>query len=405
MEIVVDMSRSPPSYEEAVNAAQGGVYSEPDDMNLDAVTGVGISRGEGILESLPHYPGMGSVVEFFKAEISGEPGKEKSPLCVEAGHILKELIKLCNEMDSKTNQKCAYANTANTFMHKPFDNYILLLLRDTYPDLENLHALRAHSMKHILERCLEKWNKPDKVISELLTRVFGLMCVVWELLSKEYSLHNQVNSQAAGLSAIEERMHNAQAELQNNLCQLSSTLLKAENIAGALEKLEQADSSAKQLQEMTALNTSMTKMCKDVRTMKEYRQADVQNLVDSVQKKTTLQTTLSESEKNLKKSKDTNKELLTANNTMHDTILEVNKENGLSGLFHDEQKRTIEALQGSLAGKDVTIAALQGSVASKDVTIAALQGSVASKDVTIAALQQLLQFHTAQQGHDHEGLF
>jgi len=376
------MSTDPPTYEEAVKVAIGvdentTHLSEVDDMNVDAGNVVGISRGDRKLETLPHYIGMGRVYEFFTEEVSGEEAKNDFPLSVEDGHRLKNLIDLCNEMQLQTTQKSGFANTANTFMHPAFQKHFLMLNRDTYKDLDNLHALRAHSMKHILERCLEKWNKPDEVITELLNRVFGVMCVVWDLLSKENSLLNQVNSQAAGLSVIEERMNNVQLELQSNLFHVSSNLLKAENIANALAKLEQAESSAKQLEEMKGLNKTMKKMGLDVGILAAKRQEDVTSMLAWVDEKLTLDQKMSDTEDNLQKYKAKHKEVLGANSTMHDNMIELQKENGLAILLHEEQKRTIEALQGA----------------------------VAAKDVTIAALQQLLQVTIAQQGQNTTPIF
>ena len=374
------MQDDPPTYADAMISLQARGDDntvEENGMIVDSRNPEEISAQGPILVHLPMLLEVGKVETFFTENASVEEAKYDVPLSVVEGHPMETWAHLSKRMDEATANQIGYARIANHFLHPPFQSHCLMLNKLKYPDLENLHALRTHSMKHILERCLQKWSKPEEVIMELLGRVFGVMCMSWDLLSKENSLLLQVNSQAAGLLVMEERMNKVHNELQSNLFQAGSNLVKAENISTLLGKLDLLGSNVDQLNEITAVKENVTKVAKDVGILVSERQEDAVRYLEHHLEKQTQEKKLSDKVEELEKYKEKYKEVRQINVTLSDAMIGLRTENNLAQILHAEQKNTIDALQGA----------------------------VTAKDVTIAALQELLRVTTAQQGQHSQAVF
>lgn len=289
-------------------------------------------------ERLPMHFEIGRVEETYPPPPRGQEAKTSGLLLLSENHKISNYAKLCNALEEAIGGSCGPEVTANGFLHPAFKKYVLDLLHQHRPDLKELCDLRLDSMKHILERSLEKWSQPEEVISELLGRVFGLMCALWDLLHKEDLLIAQVNFQAIGLKKIEEEFGTVQQEVNSNL-------IKAETIVKTLEQ-QVNDKTPETVKEVKAL---VDGIAGHVKVLADGRQNDMVLVIANTRLNEELNNSLLTAGKALETENARVTKLEKTITALGDTVVKLEEQNAMVGQLLVSKDQTIATLQQLVA--------------------------------------------------------
>jgi len=238
-------------------------------------------EGEAKRPKLFHLPEplmLGIVFKHFEADVDTKQATSTDALQVPVGCSFAQLVLICNTMVSLMDNKESPVSTANTFLHGPFQEFITKQLKNFIPDLGVLHNLRNHSMKYILEKCIEDSANPQKVIAELLARLFGVMCLLWDLLLKEKGWMAHINAQAAGVEMMQPKINEMHAKMAKEQRKMRKNLERSKTICDSMRLLKQTDKApemaAKNALEMDKLKETMVTLSNNFALMVKGRQEE-----------------------------------------------------------------------------------------------------------------------------------
>jgi len=173
------------------------------------------------------------------------------------------------------------SNTGNIMLNLQFRGAVLDFLQTFMPRLQSLNELTRDSMYHILNSALKHQGTPDEVISELISRVFGLMCVCWQLISNEA----EYNAKLIEQERVIHELKTVSIDFTNALEANDAKVLKHKTpeIVRTL-----ADTLAKQISELSKLNSSiieqtegMSKMSGEIAVLREKCNSNWENIINS----------------------------------------------------------------------------------------------------------------------------
>lgn len=177
-------------------------------------------------------------------------------------HASSRIKEIVDFYTKNSGMRPCISNTGNIMLNLQFQGAVLDFLQTYMPRLQSLNELTRDSMYHILHSALKHKGTPDEVISELLSRVFGLMCVCWELISNEAVYNAQVREQ----ERVIHELKTVSIDFTNALEANDEKLLKYKTpeIVRTL-----TDTLAKQISELTKVNSSILKQAEGMTKMSE----------------------------------------------------------------------------------------------------------------------------------------
>jgi len=376
----------PPTYEQAISrigdskiatmeagSAEGEGSIDASQMSTVAagyVQGEGSIDGEGEakrqrLAYLPQHFNVGIVYLHFEADLGTKQATGSEPLEAPFGCSFSQLVLICNTMLSSMGNTESAVSTANTFLHAPFQDFITQQLKNFIPDLGALHDLRNHSMKYILEKCIQDSANPQKLIAELLARLFGVMCLLWDLLLKEKGWKAQINAQAAGIEIMQNKLKDIHEKCEKQQRAMRKNLQVSETISTSLKMLKATDKTPETAEnnavKIGKMEETLAKVSENLALMKEGRQEDMLKICKSGSDMAVVETTLAMTAKDLVKEQDKNSKLTKEHQASTDRAVSLHTQNNVLTRLVDSKDQTITALRQQ-------VALLQGQLLAQQAT-------------------------------------
>ena len=238
-------------------------------------------------------------------------GKETTqpPFELPETHWCHRLQEIAEYYTRHSTMPASMANTANLMLTPELQQAIKEFINTYRPELRDLAELRGDSMLYILHNTLNHPGDSEEVISELISRIFGMMCFCWELVSSN-DLHrtNQIEQDRV-IEELKNMSHNI------------TMALEAQKIPDTVRIL--TETLAIQVSELTKVNSSVVKMCesnekisKELDLLKAQRESDLEIVITSQKQVIDLQSKLTSSEREAVASKGCAKQMYLEKNAL-----------------------------------------------------------------------------------------
>ena len=211
-------------------------------------------------------------------------------------HYSYRLKEIAEFYTQQSTMPASMANTANLMLTPELKQAIKDFINTYRPELKDLAELRGDSMLYILHNTLNHPGDSEEVISELISRVFGLMCFCWEVVStNDFHTTNQIE---------QERVIKELKDMSHGI----TMALEAQKIPDTVRML--TETLKIQATELSKVNSSVAKMCesnekisKDLALLKAQRESDSEIVLASQKQVIDLQSKLTSSEREVSASK------------------------------------------------------------------------------------------------------
>ena len=283
------VSHDPPLYSELYSPVAGGSYVK---RKSDS-DGPSRRKNQKIFLPLLLKEGICKRFMFDEGKEITQPQFEFKLPKEHYSYRLKEIAEFYTQQST---MPASMANTANLMLTPELKQAIKDFINTYRPELKDLAELRGDSMLYILHSTLNHPGDSEEVISELISRVFGLMCFCWEVVStNDFHTTNQIE---------QERVIKELKDMSHGI----TMALEAQKIPDTVRML--TETLKIQATELSKVNSSVAKMCesnekisKDLALLKAQRESDSEIVLASQKQVIDLQSKLTSSEREVSASK------------------------------------------------------------------------------------------------------